>query len=206
MLNKKKHELEISSTAPEQEPNQRKFYALILKIGKRNAIIACAVLLIGAAVFLNWLLFTNGGSTPDGYNGYDQPSGNISTPTDQDANTQLDPAETYFSATQVSRQRARDEALEVLQAVVDNIEASEEVRSEALAGIAAIAEEIQKESDIETLIMAKGFEQCVAVLNGESATIVVSADTLQPAQLAQINSIVYEQTGILPSSITVINK
>ena len=181
----------------------RKFQSFILKIGKRNLISACAVILIGAAVWLNWMLFSKD-PADGGYDGYDQPSGNISDNlgTNNDANTQ----NTYFSATIVSRQKARDEALEVLQAVVDNVEATETAKNEALAGISAIADEIQKEANIESLITAKGFEQCVAVLNGDSASIVVSADTLQPAQIAQINTIVYEQTGIPPTGITIINK
>ena len=205
MMFRKNHEIQLSDSAFEEAPRENKFKALLQKVGKRNAVIACAVLLIGAAVFLNWMLFS-GTDGVGGYDGYDQPSGNIQNPAGDDSNTQLDQTDTYFSATQVSRQRARDEALEVLQAVVDNVDATETAKTEALAGIAAIANEIQKEADIESLITAKGFEQCVAVLNGESATIVVSADTLQPAQLAQINAIVYEQTGIVPSAVTIINK
>ena len=175
-----------------------------MKIGKRNLVIACSVFLIGAAVLLNWVLFS-GTSAPNGYDGYDTPSGNISNENNQ-GNNSADATSTYFSATQISRQKARDEALEVLQAVVDNAESSETVKNEALAGISAIAQEIQKEANIESLITAKGFEQCVAVLNGDSASIIVRADTLQPAQIAQINAIVYEQTGIAPSGITIINK
>lgn len=184
-----------------------KLNALIQRIGKRNLIIACAVLLIGAAVWLNWMLFA-GPNTDGGYDGYDQPSGSLSgdTGTTDGSTDTADTASTYFSATQISRQRARDEALEVLQSVVDNVEASEEVKAEALAGIAAIADEIQKEANIESLITAKGFEQCVAVLNGESASIIVKAETLQAADLAQINTIVYEQTGIAPSGVTIIHK
>lgn len=196
--------MKTQSTALCEVKKSNKFKTVILKIGKRNIIIACSVFLIGAAVLLNWILFS-GSSSNDGYDGYDQPSGNISDNLNQD-NTATDADNTYFSATQVSRQRARDEALEVLQAVVDNAESSETAKTEALAGISAIAEEIQKEANIESLITAKGFEQCVAVLNGDSISIIVSADTLQPAQLAQINSIVYEQTGIAPSGVTIINK
>ena len=184
---------------PEKKPLE-KFRMICIKIGKRNLVIAASVLLIGVAVLLNFLLFT-GNNGQDGYDGYDQPSGNV-----QEApNTEVSTG-TYFSATQVSRQRARDEALEVLQSVVDNVEADETVKAEALAGISAIAEEIQKESNIESLITAKGFEQCVAVLNGDSISIVVSADTLQPAQIAQINEIVYSQTGITPAVVTIIHK
>ena len=184
---------------PEKKPLE-KFRMICIKIGKRNLVIAASVLLIGVAVLLNFLLFT-GNNGQDGYDGYDQPSGNVQ----ESPNTEVSTG-TYFSATQISRQRARDEALEVLQSVVDNVEADETVKAEALAGISAIAEEIQKESNIESLITAKGFEQCVAVLNGDSISIVVSADTLQPAQIAQINEIVYSQTGITPAGVTIIHK
>ena len=194
------------STALCEVKRENKFKAIIFKLGKRNLIIAASVLLIGAAVLLNFLLFSGSDPNQGGYDGYDQPSGNISDNVTQGDGNATDSNNTYFSATQVSRQRARDEALEVLQAVVDNAEASEVVKNEALAGISAIAEEIQKEANIESLITAKGFEQCVAVLNGDTISIIVSADTLQPAQLAQINSIVYEQTGIKPAGVTIINK
>ncbi len=185
-----------------------KLQAFFQKIGKRNLIIACSVVLIGAAVLLNWMLFA-GNDAGNGYGGYDQPSGGIvdnmnNGGTATDATT--DATNTYFSATQINRQKARDEALEVLQAVVDNVDADEAMKNEALESIAAIADEIQKEANIESLITAKGFAQCVAVLNGDTACIVVEAEELQAAQLAQINAIVYEQTGITPAGITIINK
>ncbi|MBE6589454.1 MAG: SpoIIIAH-like family protein [Ruminococcaceae bacterium] len=193
-----------------QAESPNKFKSFMEKVGKRNVIIACAVLLIGAAVWLNFVLFSSGDT--GGYDGYDQPSGNISdnlTGNEDGTGTggsDTSADDTYFSSTLVSRQRARDEALEVLQTVVDNVDASEAMKTEALAGIAAIAEEIQKEANIESLILAKGFDKCVAVLNGDTASIVVSADDLQVAQIAQINAIVYEQAGIAPSGVTIIKK
>ena len=175
-----------------------KFRLFIMKIGKRNIIITASVLLIGVAVLLNWVLFSGGKTGKDGYKGYDKPNGSQEEQKGDDAPT--DQSGTYFSATQVSRQRARDEAL------VDNKESSETVKTESLAGIAAIADEIQKEANIESLVTAKGFEQCVAVISGEKVQIVVKAEELQPAQIAQINEIVYAQTGIAPTGVTIINK
>ena len=183
-----------------QQPN--KFQMILEKIGKRNIIIACAVLLIGAAVLMNFILFS-GNNQNGGYDGYDQPSGSVS---DDVGDSTATDANAYFSATQVSRQRARDEALEVLQAVVENVDATEAMKNEALAEIAVIADEIQKEANIESLITAKGFEACVAVINNDTASIVVKADDLQAAEIAQINAIVYEQAGILPSAVTIIKK
>ena len=184
-----------------QQPN--KFQLILEKIGKRNIIIACAVLLIGVAVLMNFILFS-GTDKNNGYDGYDQPSGNISDNAGDDS-ASID-VNAYFSATQVSRQRARDEALEVLQAVVENVDSTEAMKNEALAEIAVIADEIQKEANIESLITAKGFEACVAVINDDTASIVVKSADLQPAQIAQINAIVYEQAGILPSGVTIIKK
>lgn len=202
-MKRKKTEVCVAEEpATEKQPN--KFRQAMEKFGKRNAIIAASVLLIGAAVLLNWLLFANGNNKKQGYSGYDQPSGNIAdtSTADQAVNN----TDAYFSATQVSRQRARDEALEVLQSVVENVDAGEQTKNDALAGIATIADEIRKEADMESLITAKGFEQCVAVLNGDSVSIIVKADSLQPAQIAQINEIVYTSTGIVPAGVTIIAK
>ena len=194
------------TTALCEVTKKNKFKAVIVKIGKRNLIIAASVLVIATAVLLHFILFSGNGKG-DGYDGYEQPSGNVSDSLDQSgSDNSTDTTGTYFSATQVSRQRARDEALEVLQAVVDSADSSETAKTEALESIAAIADEIQKEANIESLITAKGFEQCVAVLNGSTASIIVRADALQPADIAQINTIVYEQSGILPTGITIINK
>ena len=189
------------STALTEIEQPNKLQMILEKIGKRNIIIACAVVLIGVAVLMNFILFS--GTNNGGYDGYDQPSGNVS---DNAGDSTATDANAYFSATQVSRQRARDEALEVLQAVVENVDATEAMKNEALAEIAVIADEIQKEANIESLITAKGFEACVAVINNDTASIVVKADDLQPAQIAQINAIVYEQAGILPSGVTIIRK
>ncbi len=171
------------------------------KLGRRHIMIACAVLLIAAAVVLNVVLFTN--QTPT----VDTPNTDVGTNTDDTQNGGSTAVDGYFSATQVSRQRARDEALEVLQSVVDSTEADEATKTGALAEIAALADAMEAEANIETLVLAKGFAQCVAVINGEACSVVVKSEgELQPAQISQINEIVYEQAGIQPVNIKIITK
>lgn len=173
-----------------------------LKIGKRNLIIIGAVVLVATAVCLNIALFNS--NTKDGYSGYQEPSGVTGGTTAND--TAQNVSDNYFASALVSRQRARDEALEVLQGVIDTAGNSEEVKTQALSDISKLAMAIEQEANIETLIMAKGFQNCVAIINDESARIIVSASGLTPAQLAQINAIVYEQSGILPVNITITEK
>ena len=115
--------------------------------------------------------------------------------------------EDYFSAALLSRQQARDEAIEVLQTVLASESAKDEAKAEALADISRIALEIEKEANVETLIRAKGFEECVAVISGESASIIVkSSGELLSSHVAQIGEIVYEQTGILPTNVKILSK
>ena len=185
------------------------------RIGKRNLMIAGAVVLIGVAVALNWVFFT-GNDQDDGFS-YDASagmSGNygaemITTAVGSDTTVEdvVESPDSYFSSVEISRQRARDEALEVLNAVVENQEADEAVRSEAMKEIQAIAKEMAQESNIESILMSKGFVQCIAVINGDTANVVVQNEgQLQPAQLAQINAVVYEQAGIEPVNITIVAK
>ena len=114
--------------------------------------------------------------------------------------------ENYFTSTVLNRQEARDEAIDVLKLVTENSEASEEARAEAAERISQIAVDIQNEANIETLVRAKGFEECVAVISEGSVSVIVSADSLQASDTAKILTIVYETTGISPSKVSIINK
>lgn len=181
-----------------------------MKSGKRNLIIACAVILIGAAVWVNWLFFSEDGKG-DGYTysgnvGMSGELDNTKNPTSGDEQeSSAESSDSYFSTVQVSRQRARDEALEVLNAVVNNENATDEVKAEAVAEISKLSLEMQQEADIESMITSKGFEKCVAVINGNTASIVVKCSgELSPVELAKINAVVYEQTGIEPVNITIV--
>ena len=170
------------------------------RIGRRTVAVACAVLLIAAAVVLNLILFRGQESPvedPATDSGGDVSDGGEDTLT----------VDGYFSATQVSRQRARDEALEVLQGVVDSEAADEATKTGALLEISELAKAMEAEANIETLVVAKGFSPCVAVINGDTCSVVVSCEgELQPAQISQINEIVYEQAGIAPTNIRIVTK
>ena len=76
----------------------------------------------------------------------------------------------------------------------------------ALKEIAQIAKDIENESNIETLVEAKGIEACIAVINDGKATIIVQTDGLLASEVAQINEIVYEQSGILPTDLKIVEK
>lgn len=175
----------------------KEFFA---KIGKRNLIIIGAVLLLGVAVCLNWVLFAS--EDDKGYD-YNQNAGVAGGEVEENETSEV---LAYFASTQVSRDRARDEALAVLQSVVDSSEADSAEKTQALEDIATIAANIEAEANIEAMVMAKGFEQCVAIINDGMCTVVVMTEGLLPNQISQINEIVFEQTGIKPVDIKYIEK
>lgn len=179
----------------------KKFF---VKLGKRNLIVICAVLLVGAAVAVNWAVIAN---RSDAAKGKDIPSGQQGDDTAAGADNNAD-RDSYFSAAQVSRQRARDEALEVLQSVIDDENADRESKEAAIADMTKLAQDMESESKIETLIKSKGFEQCVAVIGTGNVSVVVDtgAEPLNSARIAQINTIVYEQIGVKPENVFIIEK
>ena len=65
---------------------------------------------------------------------------------------------------------------------------------------------LKKEANIETLVLAKGFEQCVAVISENNCSVIVECDGLMPGEIAQISEIVYEQAGIVPENLKIIEK
>ena len=184
---------------------KEKIKSFCQKVGKRNFIIFGAVALIVTAVAINVVVLAK---EDDGFH-YDQSAGmnTDNTPSTDSGNKDTTPSvDSYFSSVQVSRQRTRDEAIEVLQSVVDNASATETAKNEALAEINKLANIMATEANIEALIVAKGFEECVAVISGEDASIVVKSDGLSAAQISQINEIVYSKAGIEPVNITIIER
>lgn len=167
------------------------------RIGARNIVIALAIILIGAAVYVNWQLF--GGTNVEAPESPDtQQTGKTDVSSEQ--------TEDYFASAEVSRKQARDEAIEVLQSVVDDKGSLDAAKEQALKDISAMAANIELEANIESLIKAKGFEECVTVLNGDKATVVVKSDGLKPNQLSQILEIVYLQAGVVPANVTITEK
>ena len=184
----------------ENEKNT-KFNSFFKRFGVRNLVILCAVLIIGGAVGLNYLLYSDNVDEPNKDVDINLDDTNINDMLTSDKNTS-----DYFAQTILSRQQARDEAIEVLQSVAQNSGALPEAVESALSDIAKIAEDIDNESRIETLVKAKGFEECIAVINDDSATVIVKSEGLLASEVAQINEIVYEQSGILPTNLKIIEK
>lgn len=190
------------------------------KIGAKNLIIICAVLLCGVAIGLNFIIpaIINNDKKANGIYAIDSDyysdilANGGEARTDDEAQNAFgdtddeDNSSDYFVNAMLSRNRARDEAIEVLNTVMRSETAVDEIRIQAQEDIAQIAKDIEAEANIEALIKAKGFEDCVAVISGGEITVIVKAKNLLPSEVAQITEIIYKKAGILPVNMNIIEK
>lgn len=193
LLPKKINLPRIGGKVGEKIKSAKKF-KLTAKV-KKNIIVAASVVLIGGAIVLNWYMFADGAE-----------KASVDITQDRTATASNDAADDYFTTTQISRQRARDESIEVLQSIVYSEEAVDDVKNEAWEDITKIARNIEAEANIETLVVSKGIEECVAVVSDESATVIVKSDDLRENQITQIQEIVYEQANIPVENLKIVQK
>lgn len=90
-----------------------------------------------------------------------------------------------------------------LQEIIGNTDISEEKKQEAINTMVSMTELAEKEAAAELLLEAKGFENVVVNLTGETADIVVPDSALEDAQRAQIEDIVKRKTGIAAENIVI---
>ncbi|MFR5876482.1 MAG: SpoIIIAH-like family protein [Eubacterium sp.] len=112
----------------------------------------------------------------------------------------------YFSSARVERQTARDESLDKLQSIIDSTEESDEAQKDAAEQIAKISSYISIENKIETLVTAKGVNNCLAVISddGSRVDVIVDVDELSDSVILQIKEIAIEQLGCSFEDVSII--
>lgn len=112
----------------------------------------------------------------------------------------------YFSQVMLDRQKARDAATEEITKVLADTKSNDAVKKEALDKAAAISQNIIKENDIETLIKAKGYPDCVVTLDNSQCSVVVKTKASSENDAVVIQDIVANQTGLSFDKIKIIER
>lgn len=181
---------------------------------KRNTVVAAMAVLVCAAVALNWKY--TGQQAAEGVeetgtkilgeatlvNG--QEADGAQAAADEEA---VYTGDDYFASARLTRQQARDNAISLLQEAADQPGADAAVANEASEGIQVLAGYTMKEAQIENLVTAKGYADCVAFMGEESISIVVSKDDgsdLTAEDVAKITDIAITETGYDASGIKIV--
>lgn len=112
----------------------------------------------------------------------------------------------YFSSARLERQNARDEAIEKLQAVVASTESESDAKTDAEAKIAQISSYIAIENKIETIVTAKGVNNCLAIVSedGSRVDVIVDVEELTDTVILQIKEVAMEQMGCSFENVSII--
>jgi stage III sporulation protein AH len=180
-----------------------------MKLWKRNAVVAAIVLFVCAAVYLNWSYSQEvdaGKTLGEAALVGAQTSDPLLTGQEGASPSPSTSNSGYFSTARLNRQQARDSALTLLQEAAGDEKATQTAVDEANIAIQTMAADTLTEAQIENLITAKGYQDCVVFLSDNSVSVVVSATEagLSETDAAKIGEIVMEQTGLTASQIKLI--
>lgn len=112
----------------------------------------------------------------------------------------------FFEQARLKREKAHDEAMDTIQKTMKSSSLSAEEKKEYTAQMTANLEDLNAENEIETLIKAKGFADCLCFLQSGRAdlTVMTSGDPLTAAQVAQIRDVVLSKSTVSAQNITVV--
>lgn len=180
-----------------------------MKTWKRNAVIAGVLVLVCASIYLNWFY---GSKTPDLTQSLDADKILGESTLVLNNTSEINPAANlsnersgseYFAQMRLSRQTARDEAVSLLQETIAYAEGAD--TSETNRKLEGIIASALTESQIESLVIAKGYSDCVAYISEEGISLAVAEPTggLQQSDVSLLADIVMAQTDYKLSDIRI---
>ena len=95
--------------------------------------------------------------------------------------------------------------MELLDDILKDENAEVSVKQAAVDEAAAIAQNILKETNIETLVEAKGFKECVAYINGESCTVMVNGDMEDEQNALIVRDIAVSESELDAENVKIIS-
>jgi len=174
------------------------------RMWKRNAVVSCVLLLVCAAVYLNWKYAGDVAQTEGKILG-ESVLVSDEVKEGEDEAVIYDGEDDYFASARLTRQQARDSALALLQEAAAEENADQEVLDEAVSSMQVLAANTLAEAQIENLVTAKGYKDCVVFMSDESISVVVSNSGAELTQtdVARITDIVVSETGYSADGIKI---
>ena len=181
-----------------------------MKLWKKNLVAAAVLVKVCAGIYLNWL-YTEDAATANLTDTLDSEKvlsdETLELSEDMAALAAGEEPETtatdYFAAVRLSRQQARDNALNLLQEAMAYSDESK--ATESAVELEEIVQTALSEAQIESLVIAKGYTDCVAYMSNEGISVAVAAPEggLQEEDVAVIADIVLNQSDYTLQDIRV---
>ncbi|MBE7021005.1 MAG: SpoIIIAH-like family protein [Ruminococcaceae bacterium] len=111
--------------------------------------------------------------------------------------------ESYFNTAKTNKDKARSETLALIKELAESEDADKEAKKNAQIEMIKIAKNIEKESNIENILMHKGFENVSAFINDDRVTVSVLTEGLKPEEIARIRDVIISETGYTADKINI---
>ena len=181
---------------------------------KRNIVMAAVLLFVCAAVYLNWSYNRRPGSAdPAMVKAEDaamaaaaaEEGGEVETLAAEEEQ-RAEAGSAYFASARLTRQQSRDEALDLLETAAAGEGASQETIDAAMESITTMATWSLQETQVENLLLAKDFDDCMVFMTAEGVTVAVPAppEGLSSAAVARITDIITGETDFTASQLKII--
>lgn len=178
-----------------------------MKIWKKNLVAAALLVTVCAGIYVNWI-YTEEETAVDITDTLNEEKlmsdDMLVMANENDLQTADATATDYFAAVRLSRQEARDSAVNMLQEAMAYAEDEDAATSnQKLEGIVQTA---LCEAQIESLVVAKGYSDCVAYIGDDGISVAVAAPEggLQQEDVAVIADIVMNQSDYDLTQIRVV--
>ena len=177
-----------------------------MNIWKKNLVAAAILVTVCGGIYVNWL-YTEDQATMDLTDTLDA-SKLLSSDmlvmggeAQENQNMPVNTVEDYFAAVRLSRQEARDSALTLIQEAMAYDET--DTSSNQLEQIVQTA---LTEAQIESLVIAKGYTDCVAYISNEGISVAVATPEggMDQEDVAVIGDIILSQSDFSLDDIRVI--
>ena len=181
-----------------------------MKIKKKHILISALILALSAAVYLNWRFSFEPDSltakTVKELGAATYVSAEAEATGDEKAvSKDITEAEAYFAKAKTERKQAEDAALSAAKEVLKLAESSDEAKAEAVKQADMIENRILAESNVETVLLSKGFSKCVCVISDSGCTVSVLKDEHKDGSALLIKDAVLSQTDFDFDDITIID-
>lgn len=110
---------------------------------------------------------------------------------------------TEISALRRDRDTARSQSVEDWKKLAQSSETSADAKREAEKKVTMEAENADKERKIETMVKAKGFEDCFVYVDESGVSVTVKGGDIDGAKVAQIKDIVVTETKVSARNIKI---
>lgn len=108
-----------------------------------------------------------------------------------------------LSGAKLQKEQTRMQNKETLLEIINNANISETQKQDAVNSMISMTDVAEKETAAEILLEAKGFDDAIVSIDGESVDVVVNTTELSEAQRAQIEDIVIRKTGVSADAIVI---